>query len=348
MAISPAGKESRPLVGIIVDGVTGFGRAIMRGVMRHANLQRRWLIFEELRNVMRPKAWPAFDGAIVAGAGQNVIEYAFRRSRHVVMCSGSADPARSPVACMDDYAVGQVAAEHLLDCRLRRFAFFGHNTRSPLSSRRYEGFRDALAARGFACEDPGFGWPTAIEERYPANWPRILAWLRDLPKPVGVMSVDDVAAHRLASACLEAGVSVPDQVAIVGVNNDDLFCESAWPPLSSVEADYSRVGYAAAEMLETLLAGKKLAAADRVVRLAPLGVARRQSTELLAVDDPALAEAVRFIRHHACDPCNVADVLRHVPVGRRWLERQFTAKLGRSPHDEIMHVRVETAKRLLL
>jgi LacI family transcriptional regulator len=162
------------------------------------------------------------------------------------------------------------------------------------------------------------------------------------------MAVDDSAAHDLAAACLKAGIGVPDHVAIMGVNNDDLLCDSAWPPLSSVDCDYSRVGYIAAGMLDRLLKDEKLPKAEREVRLAPLGVVRRQSTDLLAVDEPEVADAVRYIREHACDPCSVGDVLRHVPVGRRWLERQFMKKLGRNPHDEIMRVRIETAKRLLL
>jgi LacI family transcriptional regulator len=141
---------------------------------------------------------------------------------------------------------------------------------------------------------------------------------------------------------------VPDRVAIIGVNNDDLICDSSWPPLSSVDCDYSRVGYAAAEMLDQQLKGKKLSKDERLVRMSPLGVIQRQSTDIFAVDNPDVADAVRFIREHACDPCSVPDVLEHIPVGRRWLERQFKAKLGRNPNDEILRVRVDTATRLLL
>src|SRR5581483_3121436 len=148
----------------------------------------------------------------------------------------------------------------------------------------------------------------------------------------------------LAAACREADIAVPEHVAIIGVNNDDLLCESAWPPLSSVEADFSRVGYAAARILDRLLTGESLAPEERVVLVPPLGVVKRQSTSTLAISDPNLAAAVRYVREHACDPCTVGDVLREVPVGRRWLERQFTVQLGRSPHDEIARVRIETAQ----
>lgn len=337
------------MVAIVVDGVTGFGRAVMRGVMRYANVQRRWLIHEELRQVVDAPLpnWPKCDGAILAGVGPAVIDFAIHNSRHVVRCSGSADPAVTPAASLDDFAIGVTAAEHLMDCRLEHFGFFGR-TPTPVSERRFEGFCHALKSRGLACSDAALGWPTNVEWLDPTHLPKLIDWLRTLPKPVGVMAVDDSAAHDLAAACLKADIGVPDHVAIIGVNNDDLLCDSAWPPLSSVDCDYSRVGYIAGGMLDRMMKGESLAGDEREVRLAPLGVVRRQSTDLLAVDEPEIADAVRFIREHACDPCSVGDVLRHVPVGRRWLERQFMKKLGRNPHDEIMRVRIEAAKRLLL
>lgn len=338
------------MVAVVADGVTGFGRAVMRGVMRYANVQRRWLIHEEFRHVVDAPlpSWPErCDGAILAGVGPAVINFALKHSRHVVRASGSADPTQTPCARLDDFAVGVTAAEHLMDCQLENFGFFGR-TATPVSERRYEGFCHALHARGFTCSDAALGWPTNVEWLDPSHLPKLIDWLRGLPKPVGVMAVDDGAAHDLAAACMKADIGVPDHVAIIGVNNDDLLCDSAWPPLSSVDCDYSRVGYITASILDRLLKGETLVGPEREVRLAPLGVVRRQSTDLLAVDEPEVADAVRYIREHACDPCSVGDVLRHVPVGRRWLERQFMKKLGRNPHDEIMRVRIEAAKRLLL
>jgi LacI family transcriptional regulator len=108
------------------------------------------------------------------------------------------------------------------------------------------------------------------------------------------------------------------------------------------------MGYAAASLLDRMLAGETLRVEDRLIRLPPLGVVKRMSTDILAVNDPYVADALQFIRAHACDPCTVPDVLDHVPVNRRWLERQFMQKLARSPHDEIIRVRMQAAKRLLL
>jgi LacI family transcriptional regulator len=340
--------SSRPLVGLVVDGITGYGKDIMRGVMRYANLQRRWLIHEELRYVFQGglRDWPACDGAILAGVTSSIVDFVHERCRNVVFCSGGSNPHDLPVVCLDDQAAGVMAAEHLIDCGLVSFGFHGNTSLVPVAMRRCEGFREVLTRHGFSCEVSGVH-DTSPHSLARLHWPGLIKWLRALPKPVGIMAYDDSAARDLAGACLEADIAVPEQVAIVGVNNDDLACDSSWPPLSSVDAGWGRVGFLAAGLLDRLLRGETLKPEERLVRLAPLGVVRRQSTDMLAVDEPDIAAALRFIREHACDPCSVEDVLRQVPVGRRWLERQFTQRLGHSPHDQIMHVRMETARRLL-
>jgi LacI family transcriptional regulator len=216
-----------------------------------------------------------------------------------------------------------------------------------VSGERLAGFTEVLKTRNFTCEYSPVSWPGVYEWVRKTHWPSLQKWLAALPKPIGIFAWDDMAAHDLAAACFDMDIGVPEQVAIIGVNNDDLLCESAWPPLSSVEVDYSRVGYAAAELLDRLINGEKLPKASRLLLIAPKGVTFRQSTDVLAVDDHYLAMAIRYIREHACDPCTVQDVLRKVPVGRRWLERHFMEKLARTPHDEIIRVRLDRAGRML-
>jgi LacI family transcriptional regulator len=242
-----------------------------------------------------------------------------------------------------------MAARHLIDCRFEHFAFYGiRDNPYDVATKRLNGFRVALEQQHHSCIQCSVEWPSGLTWLTHAHRPRLIEWLKTLPKPVGILAVDDAAGHDLAGACLDAGLGVPEHVAIVGVNNDDLLCESAWPPLSSVEVDYSRMGYLAAKHLDQLLSGKSLAAAQRHVLLPPLEVVQRQSTDVLAVSNAEVAEAIRYIREHACRPCTVPDVLNHVPVGRRWLERQFASTLGRTPHDEIIRVRIDAAQRLLL
>lgn len=337
----------RPLVGILASRSDTYGRAIVRGAARYANLRRRWLLFKDLDRIIGDggdRAWPALDGAIFAGTKWPVFITGLTHCRHAVYCSSAGEPDLCPIVGLDDYAAGVQAAQHLLNCRLERFAYYFPRPSYRVSERRFEGFRDIIEARGFSCEVYPY---TVSDEVIAPDRADIIRWLHDLPKPVGIMAFDDTNAHDLAEACLDADIGVPDHVAIIGVNNDDLLCECAWPPLSSVEADYSRVGYIAAQILDRMLAGETLSAKERVTIVPPLGVVQRQSTTTLAIRDPNLANAVRFIREHACDPCSVSDVLRVVPVGRRWLERQFVAQLRRTPHEEIARVRIETGQRLL-
>jgi LacI family transcriptional regulator len=337
----------RLIVGVAVDGVTNYGRAIVRGVMRFVSARRAWLLHEDLR-LRDPKLhpWPKCDGAIIARLNPQLLKTIRRRTRHVVSCSGSADPKLFPIVCADSVAIGQMAARHLIECRLRHFAFYGRGR--GIAVHRLDGFETALAAAGFACGQAPFENPDDDQITERSHWPVLIKWLQALPKPVGILALDDHFAHDLAGACLAAEISVPDRVAIIGVNNDDLVCEATYPPISSVEVDFSRVGYLAAGQLEKLLRGENIPAAERLIQVPPLRVVQRLSTSVQAVDDPHLAAAVAFIRDHACDPCDVSDVMREVPVNRRWLEREFVGKLNRTPRDEIVRVRMERARRLLL
>lgn len=324
----------------------------MRGAMQYIQVQRRWDIFSVLRGTFDVPAmpWPKCDGAIMAGVHGDLFERIREQSKFPVSCSGASPASHPYVVCMDDVAAGAMAAEHLLDCRLRSFAYYGVAEQPTSHSiKRHRGFAEVLTRRGYSCADcpVAFHRDTLTKRAFQDHWPKLIQWLQALPKPVGILALDDAFAHDLAAACQHADLGVPEHVAIIGVNNDDLLCVSAATPLSSIDPDFSRMGYGAARMLDRLLQGEELSDEERHVVLPPVSVVRRQSTDLLAVDDPDVADALRYIREHACDPCSVDDVLTRVPVGRRRLERLFMRKLGYSPATEIARVQMEIAKQLL-
>ncbi len=153
-------------------------------------------------------------------------------------------------------------------------------------------------------------------------------WIKKLPKPLGVMTGNDPRGIQLLDACRRAGVAVPEEVAVVGVDNDELVCELAYPPLSSVIPDAVRIGYEAAALLDRLMKGEPAPAAMQTIP--PLGVAVRQSSDVTAIADPRLADAMRFIREHACDGIGVDDVLDHVAVSRSVLQRLFRKQFDRT------------------
>ena len=339
--------DHRPLIGIIADGASVYGRDIMLGATQYINAHCQWDIHGVVCRVLdKTIDWPICEGAITAGLAPAVFSVVCARSRHVVSCSSVNKSSNACMVCLDYAATGKMAAEHLIECGLQNFSYYGELGKLP-STQRAEGFAAAVCRRGLSyipCPLTFSGLDNSVHAK---PWIELTDWLKNLPKPIGIMAYDDAAGYYLSAACRHSGINVPEQIAIIGVNNDKLFCEIACTPLSSVETQFTRFGFAAAHMLDRLLQGEQLSEQETDVRITPIGVVKRRSTDLLAVNDPQLAEALRFIRQHACEPCSVEQVTQHVAMGRSVLERRLMQKVGRTPGEEIMRIRIDTAKRLL-
>jgi LacI family transcriptional regulator len=159
------------------------------------------------------------------------------------------------------------------------------------------------------------------------------------------MACYDFKGQQILDVCRDLGVAVPEQVAVIGVDNDVRLCRLCTPPLSSVIPDTNRTGYEAAQLLDRMMRREPLG--KEAMLVPPIGIAERQSTDVYALDDPHIVAAMRFIREHACDGITVADVLRVVPLSRRKLEQRFVKFVHRSPYAEISRIRMERACRLL-
>jgi LacI family transcriptional regulator len=173
----------------------------------------------------------------------------------------------------------------------------------------------------------------------------IVQWLQALPRPVGIFACNDNRALQVLEACQQIGFSVPDEVAVIGVDDDELLCQLCNPPLTSVLPNARLIGFEAAAMLSRMMNGERLASQTRYVE--PIRVVERQSTDATAVNDPKIASALRYINEHACEGIDVSDVLRAVPVSRTLFDSRFKALLGHSPHQHIINKRIERAKHLL-
>ncbi len=171
------------------------------------------------------------------------------------------------------------------------------------------------------------------------------AWITSLPKPVGILAHNDVRGRRLVDACQRLRASVPDDVAILGVDNEMPHCEICNPPLSSIATDAERIGFEAAALLETLMDGKT--PEKMRILVPPTGIVVRQSTDVIATGDQIVARAVGFIRKNACRGIHVSDLLQHLVISRTALDRRFAKALGRTPHEEMLRVRLKRAKELL-
>ena len=248
------------------------------------------------------------------------------------------------MVCLDQPPVARVAAEHLLEQRLQHFGYVGIAGRRWSDSRR-DAFIDRLAEAGAKAEVLQFPSAQGLLPSWAKEQGALERWLTALPKPVGVMTCYDVMGLRVLDACRRVDLAVPEQVAVVGVDNDEFLCDLADPPLTSVAIDLERIGYEAAALLDHLMAGGRPPKTHMLV--GPLGVVRRQSSDVVAVSDADLAAALRLIREQACNGIDVDDLARESGLSRRALERRFQKYVGHSPHAEILRVQIGRAKQLL-
>ncbi len=259
---------------------------------------------------------------------------------------GHATKLKLPCVGNDDAAIGRLAAKHLLERRFRNFAFSSYPDQ-PWAERRCRGFIEAVREAGCACE-VGY-YPRSFDTL--RAWERarqqLTAWLKQLPKPLGLMACSDRHAQNILDACRRARIALPDEVAVIGSDNNEAICRLSDPPLSSVADDPRQIGYEAARLLDRLMSGKADPAATEPLLVPPKYVVTRRSTDISVVDDELVAEALHFIRERAFEPINVSIMLQKMSVSRSTLYRRFRNAVGRSPHEELLRIRLDRVKELL-
>jgi LacI family transcriptional regulator len=236
-----------------------------------------------------------------------------------------------------------MAADHLLGLGLKHFAYCGFDD-WWWSRRRRDSFSARIREAGFKTEV--YRLPKSPAARaWDKELPRLMGWLRRLPKPIGIMTCNDDRGELLIEACKAEGLKVPDEVAVVGVDNDKLICDLCSPPLSSVAGNLQKIGYEAAEMLDRMIHGTETGTPTLHIR--PTHVAARQSTDVLAVNDTDVVTALRFVRRCVRLNIGVQQVVAVTSLSRRALEQRFRSTLGHSIHDEIQRVRMELLTQML-
>jgi LacI family transcriptional regulator len=334
-------------VALVIETSNDYARGLLHGVRTYIRQYGRWTITldEHSRGEANP-TWLARwrgDGVIARIENSRIARAVMSSGLPAVDVSAARLVPSLPWVETDDRAIARMAADHLAERGLRHFGYVG-DERFNWSRWRREHFVEAVRNAGYPCElllTPRGGRCLQRD----AQLARMARWVRGLPKPVGVMVCYDILAQQFLAACRLAGVDVPEEVAVIGVDNDELLCDLCDPPLTSVAPDSEQAGYLAASLLEAMLAGRKVGPEGR--RVAPLGVIARQSTDISAIDDVAVSRAVRFIRQHACDGIKAGDVVDESALSRRALELRFHRAIGRTLHDEILRVRLERMKQLL-
>lgn len=251
---------------------------------------------------------------------------------------------RLPTVVPNEAQVAGVAFEHLYSRGFRSFAFVGRAGAAWSASRR-DAFACIVAERRCALTTRDVDPPRPYSARW-EHWTRDLGqWLASLPTGTGLMLASDFLGPPIALACREASVTIPDHVALVGVDDDWTFCDGCAPPLSSVCARHDEVGYETARLLDHLMRGNP--APTHPIEIDPGAVVTRQSTDVMAVNDDIVTRAMTIIRHQACTGLTVDDLVRRLPVSRSVLQRRFRAAIGRSVHEEIARTRLHRAETLL-
>jgi LacI family transcriptional regulator len=341
-------RGRRPDVALLIETSNAYARGLLRGIRAYIREHRSWSIYvgEYRRGEPAPywlERWHG-DGIIARIENAAIAEAVVASQVPAIDVSAARHVPNLLFVETDDAAIARLAADHLLERGFRHFGYCG-DPRFNWSNWRAEQFHRRLEQAGFDCHL----YQPSPQRRGTTPWDReradLGAWIRSLPKPVGVMACYDIRGREVLDVCRQLGISVPDEVALIGVDNDELICDLADPPLSSVIPDTRRTGYEAARLLDLLMAGQ--CELPQAHLIPPLGIAVRGSTDVLATDDVDISAAVRFIRAHASDGINVEDVLEAVPVSRRVLEARFKKLLGRTPHEEITRVQIERVKELL-
>ena len=352
--IEPNSNRDDPMrhVALLIESSSSYGRGLLRGIAKYNRDRAQWSTYFQPQGLEAPlpewlKAWKgdgilarvdSEDARILAQTGLPVV--------HLRNARGLQD---HPTVYLDNEQVARMAVDHLMQRGLHHFAFCG-NIRGlhQLLDKRADDFARMIRDAGFECHI----FQTQTPGKKPLPWEKeqeqIAKWIDSLPKPIGIMASNDERGLRVLDACRRHNHRVPEQVAVIGVDNDEYLCDLSVPPLTSIDVNAEQVGIVAAELLDRLMSGQMKAVDVRPVIIPPRGIVTRRSTDMLASEDPAVNLAVAFIHENASRGIQVPDVAAHVKMSRASLEPRIKKILGRTIHQEIQRIQLDLVKKLLV
>ncbi len=351
-----------PKVLLLLDARAGYSRGLLHGIARYSHVHQHWLFNLEHDQIFykpgksfygsgtRQKALDIIkkfnpDG-IIMGLPKLVDEIIGLGIPLICHTYGTETIPGVPTFASDNFAIAKLATEYFLSRGFKNFAYCGEHPHY-FSVDRGEKYREILSQTGFEANifrpsktgGKRSGKPN-LEQQY------IVDWVKLLPKPVAILTSSDDQAVKVISACYSAKISVPEQVVILGIDNDELLCDLSGLPLSSIALNSQRAGFKAAELLDKLISGEEKMSNQQII-LRPTRVITRRSTDIIAIEDDDIATAVRFIRDNSEKMIGVSDVAAAASMSRRNLQRRFQAELSRAVIDEIKRVKILAIKNVL-
>lgn len=344
-----------PRVALLIESSRNYGRGILRGIAQYAHVRGPWSLYAQERQLHSGipawlQKWKG-DGIIARIENRRTARALLNLKCPVIDVLGTAQFGGVPGFDTDARAVSRLAASFLLRAGFQHFAYSGYRG-IPFSDRREAAFVEEMAQQGHQVHvysSLPFDFPDshiqAMEQRGLDADKSLAAWLRDQPRPLALFACNDIRAQQVLNVCREQGIKVPEEIAVLGVDNDDVLCNLCEPPLTSIEPDTERIGYEAAETLDNLMRGAR--PSSGITQVPPLRIVERASTDVVPIEDALTVKAVRFIRDNVNDGIAVKDVLNHLQRSRTDLEQRFRHWLNSSIRAEIQRRRIDRVCQLL-
>ena len=335
-------------IAILAETSLASGRQIVTGISRFLDERNDWSVFQHSGplGAMDPAAisqWQG-DGIIARIANPELLALIQAKGLPTVDVLGNVRPQPFPLVKCNDHAIGASVAKHFVENAHTQFAFIGLGD-ERWSLEREAGFKEEL--KDFEPAVHTFHIQQHREQGHPVrdSFDSVKAWLLERSTPIGLMVASDQLAPIIFEACHQLGLAIPEHVSVVGVDNDRPFCNLCRPRLSSVEPNHELVGYRAAQTLERLINGETLD--QQVIEVNLHTLYQRLSSELIAIDDPALLKALNTIREHACAGVSLDAIAKVAGLSRSVLQRRFRQKLNRTVGEVILNEKLRIAREML-
>ncbi|MDD4062012.1 MAG: XylR family transcriptional regulator [Kiritimatiellae bacterium] len=353
-AVKRQARKKMPQVAVLLETSHGISRMELRGILKYVRVYGPWSIHNNVggtSDLKMPDKLHWRGNGIIGRVPNDKVARQIADARLPTVLFNPGDKYLSAVhplsnCCRtesDSAAIGRLAAQLYLAKPFPHFAFVGEATGINWSVRRQNAFAVKLAETGKTCHQ--YPMPPRSACGWDTERPLLCRWLKRLPKPVSIFAANDYRARQVLDACLVTNISVPYEAAVLGVNNDELICETSIPQLSSIALDAEKAGYEAARMLDALM--QRQIKEPQVISYGPSGVIARASTDALHVKDRLVVRALEFIRINNGLTIRVSDVAQHLGVSSRWLEMRFSQTIGRAVNEEIRNARMATVCAML-
>lgn len=330
---------------LLLETSRAFGRQLIIGITKYAKLHGPWSFYKEpidlKSSIPHLTNWKP-DGIIMRDTliSKELLKL---KKPTILAIHDSRYPKNLPVIKTDSVAIAKMAAEHFIEKGFKNFAFCGFDEYDWSEGRKFY-FNKFINEAGYKAYN--YISPKGKKSYWKNEQKNLINWIKSLPKPIGIFACNDDRGQHILEVCKLINLKIPDDVAVIGVDNDPMVCELGDPPLSSIALNVEAAGYNAAKLMDYMIEKNKLTGEHILV--SPTHIVQRQSTEIIAVEDPEVAKAIKYIKENAKNKILVEDVVKATCLSRRTLERRFKQILHRSIYSQIQHTRIELISKLLI